>query len=211
MIIESINLQNLIFAINFIILFLIFMYAFYLYSVERKIRSKYSNLETWVNEVIASANKRALEILMKSDYISNSLKNEINQNFDVILKDLKGETRKFYKELSNDYQEMTKNFIQDLQSEGKKDLKQFSESMVKEAIKIEREFDSTLRVDYEQAKSEITAFKEQEIKDIEEQMRSRVSALALEVLPNYIPVESQERLVIEVLNRLKEEKLEHKN
>lgn len=211
MIIDSFNLQNIILIINFFILFLIFIYAFYLYSIEKKIRGKYSNLEKWVNEVIASANKRALEILMKSDYISNSLKNEINQNFETILTDLKGETRKFYKELSDDYRKMNRDFIEKLERDGMREIHQFGESMANEASKIEHEFDSTLRADYEAAKSEISAYKNQEISDIENELHTRVSDIAIKILPNYIPLESQERLVMEILSRLKAEKLEHKS
>lgn len=199
------DFQNLLVIINFFVIFIIFLYAFYLYSIEKRIRSKYKDLQGRVGEIIEAANKKSIDILTKSDYMSNSLKKEVTDNFEKILEELRIQSGDFYGDITKTYERATKDFVNEIKKEGAQDISQFGQKLKDDATSLGQQFDKKLAADYEVAKQEIENYKKLKIEEFDKDLKQKIVEISKKVIPEYIPQESQERLVRDILEKLSKE------
>lgn len=195
------QLQYLILTVNFFAFFVLFLYAIHLYRVEKRIKDQASRLENDAESIIEDANHKALEIITKSHYLSDSMKKEIRNNFEDILKDLKEENRKFYEELETKYVSTSRNFVDRITHEEETKLAKFSKDLAEKATKAEEKIEATLEKNYEEAHKQIDEYKERKKEEFETEIRQRIAKIARELLPQYIRQEDQEKIAQEAIEK----------
>lgn len=220
---DATNISIFLMIFNVIVAVVLFFYAYYLFRLERKFRSQDRNFDEQAERIIEDANKKALQILTKSEYVSDALKKEVDDNFDALLANLKQESMTFYQDLKREYETSSKDFVQKLEKEGEEELDAFAKQISTEAMGSAVKFEKVMEDDYirthadlealrnkrmvemeayrVQKTQELEQFKLAKQQEFEQKLRDRIGEIVKDLMPGYIPRESQERLVKDAMEK----------
>jgi uncharacterized protein YpmS len=197
----NLELYQILVIINFIVAFLLLAYGIYLVGIEKNYRKKENQLDKIASQIVTEANKKALNILKDSNYLSEELKNELDNNFDIILDDLKSESADFYKEIENEYIKSTEKFAHLIEKKAESEIEQLSEKISSDTVEAQQEFQKIYEIELKKAMDEISAYKVSQKEEFNRVMNEKIAELTKELLPLQISIEDQEKLVEEVINR----------
>ncbi len=197
----NLELHQIFLIVNFLVSFLLLIYGFYLANIEKNYRKKHDQLENLASQIIQEANKKALNILKDSDYLSDELKKEIDGNFDVILGRLQEESKGFYKSIENEYVKSTSKFAEEIQKRAEQELDELEAAVENRSVDAEEKFQQVYVNELNEAKQHIENYKEEKTREIEKVLTNKISELATELLTTQISIQDQEKLVSDIINR----------
>lgn len=189
------DLQYILIAINFFLLVVIFFYAFYLYTIEKKVKRRYSDLTQKSTTIIDEANQKAIEILRKSEFISDDLKTEITTNFDEILKHVKAENEDFYKQWESNYLANSEKMMDDMAAQNKVEMEKVSTK----AVETQATLQTQLSDEFNKAKAEIDHYKELKQSEYEAKLSEAIKKIAKEKFYVNLPTDLHKKIVTETL------------
>lgn len=171
------DIQFILIFLNFILLAFLFFYSIYLFALEKRVKSKYRELTTKTTEIIEEANRKAIEILKKSEFISDDLKGEIDTNFEGILQQIKDQNMSFYADLKTHYEKNSTEIMDRLEKETTEEIEKISQKseqtqkaiqnkLEEEAREVEVELENEKKVKLEAFELQIRAIIKQNLKDI---------------------------------------------
>ncbi|MDQ5981322.1 MAG: hypothetical protein QG570_69 [Patescibacteria group bacterium] len=191
----TLDLQYILILLNFFLLIVIFFYAFYLYRIEKKVKQKYADLTNKSQQIIEEANKKAVEILQKSEFISENLKGEITNNFEAILSHIKTQNADFYKEWQTDYLANSEKMIEEMKEKGQLDLEKISNK----AIETQETLETKLGEEFNKAKSEIDIFKSKKEQEYSEKLSEAIKRISKEKFYVNLPLDIHKKIVVETV------------
>lgn len=205
-ILPFLNIEFIVLIVNFVSFVFIFFYAFYLFRVEKNLKYKSKQLSQDTEEIISKANKKALEIISKSEYISADMKGDLSLSIKEFIDGLKFDNEEFFKQLEREYVKSSAQFVNKIKNENEAQLNSFVRAIKDETAKVETEIDDKLTHGFAEIDEQINKYKDKRIAEVEARLKERLKLDAIEVLAGSIPLEIQEKAILNVISRLKAEK-----
>jgi cell division septum initiation protein DivIVA len=201
----SIQTEQLLLIINFVVTAVLIGYSFYLYGIERNLRKKFRSINTRAANIIEDANNKAIHIINHSKYISDAMKEHAERSFEHVLSDLKQENKKFYSSLERAYFDSSERFINGIQKESQNEVGEFSKKIAETTNQTKTKLEERLESEYQEAKKDINKFKEMKKREFENSLKERIASISVSVLPKYFNVDDQEKFAKEVIEKASSE------
>ncbi len=195
------------FVINSILVATIAIYGAYLYRQEKRIRDQSAFLKENTEKILSEANQKAMDIIVKSNYLTDSIKSEIKINFENILKDLEIENKEFYMTLAKEYEENSQKYVEKLSQEGKQSIKNVASEILQKAKDTEEEIEDIVKAEISTAEEEIKQYKNEQKTIMAEELRQKLNKVAVDLLPGYLSSEAQEKLIQEAIEKSFQDKV----
>ena len=199
------DIQFTLIFVNFALLVLLFFYALYLYRVEKQVKSKYHELTTETEKVIEDANKKAIDILKKSEFISTTLKSEIEANFENIMKHIKEQNMGFYSELKATYKTNTDQIVNSLTKEATEEI----EEIGKKSEEVQVILNDKVAEELKETETRLEEEKKQLVSQFELNLKQNINTKFKDVVKASIPEAIQEKIVKEVIIKALKEIKDH--
>jgi hypothetical protein len=199
------DLQNSLVAVNFFLLLIIFYFSIVLYKSEKAFREKNAKLQSYVDEKIEEANQEALAIITKSDYISEDIKKEVQDNFNKFLNNVKNKSEDFYTGIEKSVENVATDLIEKIKTNTVDDLKSVTKEITEKASNMEEQFNALIQTDYKKYTQRLEEEELLAYNEFEKRLRERIKQISLTVLPDFITPEYQEKFVHIVIERAKNE------
>lgn len=194
------------FLINLVLVSVLYAYGVYLYKSEKRIKREKEYLKEHSENILSEANQKAMDIIVKSEYLSESIKAEIKLNFENVLKDLENENKQFYGSLVSEYEENSKKYVEKLTTEGSESIRNIAKEILESAKETEKQIQNTVKEQVLSAEKDISEYKESVKEEFRREMRQKVNKIVVEMLSGYIRQESQEKLINEAIEKAYKEK-----
>ena len=196
---------NWIVIVNILLALILISYAIYLSFKERRLKKELKELEIHEAEIIESAQKKALEVITNSKYLSSSIKEDLKDVYLENIQEIKLENKRFYRELFKNYSSHAENIMTAVDKEGQKGITSLQAEVSSQVSKSQKEIDSQLKASYDLAIKEVDDYKKNLKDAVKEDYMKRVDEVVKKLLPDYISKQDQEKLVMEALNKAESE------
>lgn len=184
------DIQFILIFLNFILLAFLFFYSIYLFALEKRVKNKYKELTTKTTEIIEEANRKAIEILKKSEFISDDLKGEIDTNFESILSQIKDQNMSFYADLKTHYEKNSTEIMDRLEKETSQEIEKIS----RKSEQTQQAIQNKLEEEAKEVEIELENEKKVKLEAFELQIRELVKKNLKDVVKTNIPEEIHEKI-----------------
>lgn len=199
------DIQNTLILVNFFLLLVIFYFAIVLYRSEKEFKEKNQRLQAWVDDKIHEANNEALSIITKSDYISDDIKHEVEQNFNKLVKNIKDKSENFYTGMEKSVEGVATDLVEKIRTNTVDDLKNVTKELTDKASHMEEQFNELIQTDYKKYNQRLEEEELLAYNEFEKRLKDRIKQISLSVLPDFITTDYQEKFVHIVIERAKNE------
>ena len=201
------NTLTVLFAVNILISLVVLGYSYYLYTIEKKYNAKLDNINDFANQILAEANAKALNILKNSEYLSKTLRKEIDENFDKLLESLVIESKDLYAQIETEYLNVTKKFTQDVEEKAEQEIESISQQLVSDTKVAEKAFEKKYADEYQKALDDIERFKIEQKEQFRVEMQDKLEKIIKELIPQNISIEDHHKIVADALEKAYSDKV----
>lgn len=202
---------------------LVFVYSFYLGKLIERDSDVYKRSDAIIAEahrkakgLIDSASDKAKEIISSTEHIKFEFEKEFKSSLRETVANsimmLEQQSKELSKSYENMYEEIRtqstkhlKDTLSKLEQAGEEGLSSFRASLKDQQLTSQYYIEKRLNQEFENAHKEIVAYKEAQMRRVEESIDKIVLKLSQDILGKAISLEDHEKLVFEALNKLKEE------
>lgn len=203
------------------IAYLIFIYQ----KKSRELQNMNENASKETSKILTNANKKAEEIIQnavdKSEdivYSAEGFKQKLEKEISFVLKDVTEKRKndvdtmlntmfthmkKTFGEMVNSYQETSDTTIQDMKTFVSAELETLKVHGQKKEQIMNTFFENKMNEEFDQMKQELETYKQKRMEEFEDSIRQKVNDITKQVLKISIPVESQEKVLLETLQKAK--------
>jgi uncharacterized protein YkuJ len=169
-------------------------------------------------EVLEDARKKAAKIIAHAHFVESNTKNQFQQElqnvsmnevkyFQEAATDLLSVYKQELESLKADTIKIANNITKDIENNTIQELKDFKEILKKETYASQKIVEQKIEEEYAQTKVEIETYKQDRIKKVEDEIYNILQNVSTLVLGKAISLEDHEQIVIDALNKAKEEKV----
>jgi F0F1-type ATP synthase membrane subunit b/b' len=155
--------------------------------------------------ILKHALNKAEELVDKTDVFHENLEHKLTNTLKEKSTDVAKTFDTTAQDLKKEYLDEINTTFKTLEKEGKKNMEEFQLLLKQQGLSHKSFFDEKLEEEFEAAKAEIDGYKKKKMAEIEKLMNASVDKLAKQVLGKAIPAADQERLVLEALEKAKNE------
>jgi len=169
-------------------------------------------------EILENARQKAAKIIGDARIVEDKTKSEFHnqlktvslnevRDFEKAANDLLDVYKQELENLKTNTIKMASNITKDIESNTISELKDFKEILKKETYASQKIVEEKIEHDYSQTKKEIEAYKQERLKKVDEEIYNILQNVSILVLGKAISLEDHEQIVIDALNKAKEEKV----
>lgn len=178
---------------------------------------KFHSLRKEEEDLKAHERKKAQAIIIQANHINDSFKNSFQQQLNSVANkqvkffesssvELMDILQKELIHLKDKNIKMIKNISKKVERDTISELKDFKEIMRKETIESQKIVGAKIEEDYKKVLKEIDDYKKEKLKNAEDHIYAVLQEISKLVLGKSISIEEHEQLIIDALNKAKEEK-----
>lgn len=212
---------SVIIAISIIIVVLASSYAKMLNKYNSSLKhEEHIRNQTYKEEVkiLEDARQKAAKILGNANAIDEKDKDQIKKELNNLeineVKEFKLTTQELAKAyaleldgIKKDTIKITQGIVKTIENDIYGELKDFKEILKKETYDSQKIVEQKIEQDYESARKEVEIYKQEQMKNIDNQIYEILQNVSKIVLGKAIPLETHEQLIIDALNKAKAEKI----
>lgn len=202
-------------------------YLYYFYQREREFEERQDesfeksqqilhHAHQKANEIVTKASQKANEVLTTAQGLHEGIQADANKTLQAALQQsnelLKNETQSFLalhqealKKLHHEYKKQIDTSVTNVKESTETELKGFLDLLRKETLEAQKFIGDKITLEFEAARAEIAAYKTKKLAEIDATIQQRVVTIAQDVLGKSIPLEKHEKLVLEALEKAKQE------
>ena len=169
-------------------------------------------------KILEDARQKAAKIVGNATIIDEKEKSQVEEEFKRLetneVKEFQSATENLfttYKEqlynLKNNTISIAQGIVKDIENDIIKELKDFKDILKKETYESQKIVEQKIEQDYQTAKKEVQYYKQEQIKKINNEIYKILQNVSMLVLRKTIPLEDHEQLILDALNKAKEEKV----
>lgn len=167
-------------------------------------------------EILEDARTKAAKILADAHFVDKTTKNEFQEqlktvslnevkDFEKVAVVLLEAYKKELEALKENTIKIASNITKDIETDTMQELKDFKEILTKETYGSQKIVEAKIEQEYAQTEKEIETYKAERIKKVEDEIYNIIQNVARIVLGKAISLQDHEQLVIDALNKAKEE------
>lgn len=167
-------------------------------------------------QILEDARAKAAKILADAHFVDNNAKNEFQEqlktvslnevkDFEKVAVTLLEAYKKELEGLKANTIKIASNITKDIESNTEAELEDFKETLKKETYESQKIVEQKIEGQYLQTEKELETYRQERIKKVEDEIYNIIQNVAKAVLGKAISLEDHEQLIIDALNKAKEE------
>jgi len=169
-------------------------------------------------EILEEARQKAAKIIADAHLVDDNAQNEVQEQLKTLslnkIKDFEKTSTDLFRVYKQELEDLklntlkiVNNITKDIENDTIKELKDFKEILKKETYASQKIVEQKIEQQYAETEKEIEAYKEDRIKKVEDEIYNILQNVSKLVLGKAISLQDHEQLVIDALNKIKEEKV----
>jgi|GEM_PF-6949139 len=185
-------------------LVIVFLFASYLKLLNKDHKQNSEQTEE-VKKIMAEANKKTLEMVRKTEFITDDAKKEFNDSLMTVVDEYKKQSQKTLDLVNKELESATKKITKDAFEKALGDTDQMMKTLFEDTRAVKGMITKTASEGLLKIEGELEEYRKIRLSSIEKEVRGRIDELAKALLGKILTTEDHRDLIKQALGQAKEE------